>query len=63
MVVKVRQCLEDRGSVGWTFWDVEGGFQNVRSVEVLTRMEGCGPLRCWLPWLEQFMSPRVFEVA
>ena len=62
-VGKARQCLKDRGSVGWAFWDIKGGFQNVRSAEVLARMEGYGPLRCWLAWLERFMSPRKFEVA
>ena len=62
-VVKVRQSLEGGGSVGWAFWDVKGGFQNVRSAEVLARMERCTPLRCWLPWLERFMSPREFEMA
>ena len=62
-VVKARQSLEGGGSVGWAFWDVKGGFQNVRSTNVLARMEGCTPQRCWLPWLERFMSPREFEVA
>ena len=62
-VVKARQYLEDGGSVGWAFWDVKGGFQNVRSAEVLSRIGGCGPLRCWLSWLERLMSPREFEVA
>ena len=33
-VVKARQCLENGGSVGWAFWDVKAGFQNVRSAEV-----------------------------
>ena len=61
-VVKASQCLEHRGSVGLAFWDVQEGFQNVRSVEVLNRIRGCGPLRCWLSWLERFMSPREFEV-
>ena len=62
-VVKARQSLEGGGSVASAFWDVKGGFQNVRSAEVLARMEGCTPLRCWLPWLERFMSPREFKVA
>ena len=62
-VVTASQCLDGGGSVGWAFWDVKGGFQNVGSAEVLARMEGCGPLRCWLPWLQRFMSPREFEVA
>lgn len=26
------------------FWDVKGGFQNVRSAAVLARLAGCGPL-------------------
>ena len=30
---------------------------------MLARMERCTLLRCWLPWLERFMSPRQFEVA
>ena len=61
-VVKARQCLYGGGSVGWAFWDVKGGFQNVQNAEVLTRIEGCGPLQCWLPWLQKFMSPWEFEV-
>ena len=61
--VKVRQCLQNGGLVGWAFWDVKGGFQNVQSAEVLNRIGGCGPLRCWLSWLERFMSPWEFEVA
>ena len=62
-VVKARRSLEGGGSVGWAFWDVKGGFQNVQSAEVLARMESCTPLRCWLPWLKRCMSPREFEVA
>ena len=62
-VVKARQCLDNGGSVGWAFWDVKGGFQSVRSAEVLNRIGRCGPLRCWLSWLERFISPREFEVA
>ena len=62
-VVKARQNLKGGGSVGWAFWDVKGGFQNVWSVVVLARMERCTPLRCWLPWLERFISPRGFKVA
>ena len=62
-VVNARQCLDYGGSVGWAFWDVKGGFQNFRSADVLNRIGRCGPLRCWLSWLERFMSPRAFEVA
>ena len=28
-VVKVRRCMKREESVGWAFWDVKGGFQNV----------------------------------
>ena len=62
-VVRARESLKGGGSVGWAFWELKGGFQNVRSTEVLARMEGCTPLRCWLSWLKRFMSPREFEVA
>ena len=48
-VVRARLRLEGGGSGGWALWDVKGGFQNVRSAEVLARMEGCTPPRCWLP--------------
>ena len=44
LVVKARQCLDGGGSVGWAFWDVKWGFQNVRSAQVLTRVKRCGPL-------------------
>ena len=62
-IVKARQCLDAGGAVGWAFWYVKGGFQNVRSAEVLARMEGYNPLKCWLTWLERFKSPSEFEVA
>ena len=40
-VVKARQCLDHGGSVGWDFCDVKGGFQNVRSADVLNRIGRC----------------------
>ena len=62
-VVRARQCLQGGGSLGWAFWDIKGGFQNVRSAEVLARMQGCTPLPCCLYRLRRFISPREFEVA
>lgn len=62
-VMEVRKCLKDMGSLGWAFWDVKGGFQNVRSAQELARMAGCGPLQCWNTWLERLMSLREFKVA
>ena len=59
-VMEVRKCLKHMGSFGWAFWDVKGGFQNVRSAQELARMAGCGPLQCWNTWLERLMSLREF---
>ena len=39
-VVKARRCIEERESVGWGFWDVKGGFQNVVGSEVLDCLTG-----------------------
>ena len=39
-VVKERNCMESGGSVGWGFWDVKGGFQNVVGEEVLRQLQG-----------------------
>ena len=47
--------MENKGSVGWAFWDVKGGFQKVRSDEVLVQMAQCDPLWSWRRWLERFM--------
>lgn len=62
-VVEARKCLDSRGSVGWAFWEVKGGFQNVRSPDMLVRMAEGAPLQCWNMGLERFMSRREFEVA
>ena len=62
-VMEARKCLEGMGSVGWAFWDVKGGFQNVRSAAVLARLAGCGPLQSWNTSLKRFMSTRKFVLA
>ena len=33
-----RKCIHGEGSVGWGFWDVKGGFQNIVGDEVLGRL-------------------------
>lgn len=63
LVVEARRCLEGGGSVSWAYWDVKGGFQNVQSARVMSRMARCDPLRCCNVWLERFTSLREFEVA
>lgn len=62
-VVEVRERMDGGVSVGWAFWDVKRGFQNVRSADMLARMAGCSPLQSWNTSLEWFMSLREFEVA
>ena len=37
-VGKARHCMESGGCVGWGFWDVKGGFQNVVGEEVLRQL-------------------------
>ena len=39
-VVRVRRYLDAGGIVGWGFWDIKGGFQNVMGSEVLGCLNG-----------------------
>ena len=39
-VVKARRCINEGGDVGWGFWDVKGGFQNIVGKEVLDCLAG-----------------------
>ena len=34
-VVRASRCLDIRGGLGWGFWDIKGGFQNVVGSKVL----------------------------
>ena len=63
LVVKARACMDGRGSVGWGFWDVKGGFQNVVGGEVLHVLEGVDGTRGLCGWVEAFVAPREFEVS
>ena len=60
-VVEARACLDGGSSMGWAFWDVKGGLQNVRTTGVLNRALECEPLRMWMGWLQCFMAPHGFE--
>ena len=48
-VVKARRCIDEGGDVGWGFWDLKGGFQNVVGGEGVGLPGRCGgdkrPLR------------------
>ena len=62
-VVKARACMDDGGSVGWGFWDVKGGFQNVVGEEVLGLLVGGEGTQGLCGWVEQFVAPSDFEVS
>ena len=62
-VVRARACMDGGGSVGWGFWDVKGGFQNVVGGDVLRALEGVAGTRGLCSWMEQFVAPRDFEVS
>ena len=62
-VVRARRCIDGGGSVGWGFWDVKGGFQNVAGggvLECLSEVEGTRGL---CKWVSQFVADRSFEVS
>ena len=61
--VETRACLYRDGPVGWGFWDVKEGFQNVLSSVVFDVVLGCEPFRMWMGWLRYFLTPREFEVS
>ena len=62
-VVRARACIDKGGSVGWGFWDVKVGFQNVVGEEVLRILGEVRGTKGLCSWVEQFVAPRVFEVS
>ena len=60
-VTKARRCMESGGKVGWGFWDVSGGFQNVILVQVLERIDKTAIGRKWKRWASEFMKERSFK--
>ena len=55
--------LGQRGGVGWGFWDLKGGFQNVVGSEVLVCVDGVEGTTGLCRWVREFVSPRSFEVS
>jgi len=39
VVTKAQRCMAAEGVVGWNFWDVKGGFQNVREEDIIRELE------------------------
>ena len=62
-VVKARRCINEGGDVGWGFWDVKGGFQNVVGGEVLSCLADVEGTRGLCGWVRQFVAGRTFEVS
>lgn len=61
-VTRAQRCLARKGVVGWAFWDVKGGFQNVREADVVRELEKSEEGRRWIPWIKGFFRERTFEV-
>ena len=47
----------------WACWDMKRGFQNVVGDEVLGRLAIVTGTRGLCRWVEEFVSPREFEVS
>ena len=61
-MTKAQRAVRAGGRAEWGFWDVKGGFQNVRWKPVMERLEEHPEGRRWLPWLANFFGTRDFEV-
>ena len=61
-VIRARECINEGGSVGWGFWDVKGGFQNVVGEKVLDDLVGVEGIRGLCEWVKQWVAGRTFEV-
>ena len=61
-VTRAQRCLAKGGAVGWGFWDVKGGFQNVREEDVKRELEKLEEGKKWIPWIEKFVRVRSFEL-
>jgi len=50
------------GAVGWSFWDMKGGFHNVREEHVIRELEKSEEGRKWIPWVKEFFRAGEFEL-
>ena len=62
-MVEARGSIEKGGSVGWGFWVVKGGFQNVVGLVVLDCLTEVEGTRGLCGWVSQFVAGRTFEVS
>jgi len=54
VVTRVQRCMVVEGAVGWNFWDVKGGFQNVREENVIRELEKSEEGKKWIPCVKEF---------
>jgi len=50
------------GTVGWNFWDVKGGFQNIMEEDVIRELKKSEEGKKWIPWVKDFFRAREFEL-
>ena len=62
-VVRARRCLYVGRGLGWGFWDVIAGFQNVVGSKVLGCLDEVAGTRGLCRWVREFVSSRSFEVS
>ena len=62
-VVRVRRCIEQEGIVGWGFWNMKGGFQNVVWLKVLDYLVRVEVTRGLCGWVGEFVAGRTFEMS
>jgi len=62
VVTRAQRCMAAEEAVGWNFWDVKGGFQNVREEDVIRELEKSKEGKRWIPWVKEFFRVREFEL-
>ena len=59
---RAQRCIAKGGVVGWGFWDIKGGFQNVKEEDVIRELEKLEEGKNWIPWIRGFFRARRFEL-
>jgi len=62
VVTRAQRYMAAEGVVGWNFWDVKGGFQNVREEDMIRELEKSQEGKKWIPWVKEFFRVRKFEL-
>ena len=61
-VTRAHPYLAKGEAVGLGFWDIKGGFQNIRDEDVTTELEKLEKGRKWISWVRGFFRARRFEL-